>query len=117
MKAIILLVGLAGCAAPACKPVAITEQLPPQVVERIIVIHDTPVHFALLADYAQTLRAEKPIVLQSKAPVIDQLIKLDAAARVAFEPIERRNHRATQAEIATAVAALGAVQAYVSQKH
>ena len=117
MKRIGLALLITGCAHPACH--TMVEQSPPQVevIEKVIVIHERPVHAALLSDYAQTLRAEQPVVLHSKAPVINQIIKLDAAARTALAPIERPGHHASQSEINQAVAAVGAVQAYVQQKH
>jgi hypothetical protein len=59
------------------------------------------------------LESEKPLVVKSKAPTIDCLITLDAAARAAFAPIEQEGHRATKAEITKAIDALGSLRAGV----
>ena len=119
MKALFLLPLLAACAAPVCKQAAQLPQQQPQieVVTRVVIIHERPVHAALLHDYAQALRSEQPVVLHAKAPVINQLIHLDGAAKSAFVPLEKPSHIATQAEIDKAVAALGAVQSYIQAKH
>jgi hypothetical protein len=117
MRAIIFLILLAGCASPQPKTVTVTETKT-VIVNKYIVIHDrpAPAHSILLSDYAQTLNAEKPIVIKSKAPVIDRLIQLDDDARSAFAPLLAPHHRATPAEMKRAIAALGALVAYVGAK-
>jgi hypothetical protein len=118
MRALLPLLLLAGCAGHACRTASVLPQPQPQVeiVEHYVVIRDRPVHQALLADYAHALSAEKPLVIHSQAPTINRLISLNNAARAAFAPIESRTHHATAPEIAKAVAALGALNDYVSQK-
>jgi hypothetical protein len=114
MRAMFGLLLLAGCAAPACKQVKITETVvETKNVDHYIFVHDKPSHSVLLNDYAQTLDAEKPIVVHSKAPTINCLITLDAAARSAFEPLSAPHHKATPPEMKRAIDALGALRAGV----
>jgi hypothetical protein len=112
MRALAGLLLLAGCAAPACKQVTVTETKT-VTVNKYIVVHDRPSHSILLNDYAQTLASEKPLVVKSKAPTINCLIQLDASARSAFEPLYAHNHKATPAEMKRAIDALGVLRAGV----
>jgi hypothetical protein len=117
MKAVVLLLLLAGCAAPACRNITFTETKT-ETVNRYIIVHDGPAHAVLLSDYAQTLSQERHLVAHAKAPTIDRLLQLDEAAREAFAPVQNPYHKATPAEIKRAIEALGALQVYViSQKH
>ncbi len=110
-----LLLLLAGCAAPACKTVTITET---KTVDRYIVVHDRPIHAALSDDINDAIASEKPIVLTSKAPTLDKLAKLNSAMWTAYTPFAKHKHHTTQAELARLLTTLGAMNAFIStHKH
>jgi hypothetical protein len=116
MRAWILLLLLSACSSVPCKTVVkINSQ--PQIVNHYIVIHDRPVHAALLRDYELTVKAERTFVSKSKAPAIERMMLLGDRARTAIGPIQRPGHRATAAEIQQAIDALAAIQAYMLQNH
>jgi hypothetical protein len=109
---------LGSCAAPTeCKKIVITKT-DTVMVDHYVTVHPyAPAHAALINLYTQTRAAEVQFVAKSKAPTIDQLIKLNMAAAKAFVPIEDPDHKATPAEVTSAIESLGAIQAFINVKH
>lgn len=112
MRAAVLLIALAGCAAPACRPMI--EHIPAPAVEHVVTTPDTRGPDALIAEYAAIQRAEKGFVVRTGPGHIHKLIALDKAARAAMAPIAASNHVATPAEMRRAVGALGELRAFLS---
>jgi hypothetical protein len=94
------------------------------VVERIMVpaiehaapAPDTRGPDALIAEYAAIRKAERGFVSHTGAGHIHTLIALNKLARKAMAPIAASDHIATPDEMQSAVAALGALRAYLGAK-
>jgi hypothetical protein len=112
VKPAVLLIVLAGCAAPACRPMI--EHVSVPAVEHVVPTPDTRGPDALIAEYAAIQRAEKRFVTHTGPGHIHKLIALDKTARAAMSPIAASDHVATPAEMQRAVAVLGELRAFLS---
>jgi hypothetical protein len=120
---LVSLVLLAGCGAPAAcdKPEVVTQiETKTVTVDHYVMVHPTDTqlpHQDLIDLWNKTRAAESPFVAKAKAPVINQLLKLDAAGNKAFAPIEDPNHMASLTEVQNAVQSLAVIQQFLREKH
>jgi hypothetical protein len=105
---------LAGCAAPPPPPMRIiVEETKEIVVTKYVVVHDKPVHQALISRLNNVVQAERPLVVHPpNAQVVATIDSLDQAEQTSCAPILSPTHHATPSEIIQCDAAITRLMAF-----
>lgn len=119
MRALAGLLLLSGCAAQACKPVVVTEQLPPKIETKTVYVKEqTPKRGAVILNaYRDSEGQQNQIALKGTIPAIQKLTTLKLAVRKAFVPLQTPGHRPTDAEIKNAMVTYGKLQSFIDEPH
>lgn len=123
MRAILALTAIlatSGCVTSACRPVTVVKEVE-KVQTKTVFVHDTEPAPARGTFLIQTEKASEPAQdkLASRGSIrdIQTLIGLRLALRLAFVPLNRPGHRATDAEVRNALMAYAALQAFLEAPH
>lgn len=121
MKLLAITLAVSACttAPPACKPLIVYRDSPPEIVNhyvRVVVAPAVPKTSTFVDDYTAMQSQESYVIKTGDKATLAKLSTIDSAAQIALVPFEQHKRKPTAAETQTAQISLGRLSSFLQKQ-